>query len=314
MTSTADGPCRRISGAAPRASSSSVNWIARTALARGSGTRLTFADSTTPSVPSESHQQLGQVERPIAAGELVEVVAHDAAQHLRVAPRHLVGVRARQLAHGAIAARLEAVAGAGRVERLGRERAEMRHRSVREHDVLLEHVVDGLAVVDRSGAARVVGHHAAQRGAAGGGDVRREAQPVRPQAGVELVEHDARLDACPAFLDVHIEHRVQILRGVHHQAGADGLAALGRAAPAQRDRAPEAGADADDGDRGPAACVAAPLPAVSACRRWRRWRRARATPRRSGFRRSSRRGACAPATRRPRATDRRGAAAGPRPP
>ena len=236
-----------MSGVAPSASSSSVNWIASTALAGGSGTRLTFGGEHDPERPLRPHHQLGEVERPIGARELVEVVAHDAAQHLRVAALDLVGVRARQLAHGAIAARFEAVARAGAVESLRRQRSEVHHRSVGEDDVLFEDVVDGLAVIHRAGAARVVGHHAPDRRPAGGRDVGGEAQSVRPKPGIELVEHDPRLDERPALVDVHVEHGVEMLRGVDDEARADGLAALRRAAAAQRERAAEARADPDDG-------------------------------------------------------------------
>ena len=55
-------------------------------------------------------------------------------------------------------------------------------------------MIDRLAVQNRPRAARVVGDHAADGGAAGGGDVGREPQPVRPQLRVQVVEHDARLD------------------------------------------------------------------------------------------------------------------------
>ncbi len=53
ITSTAEGPCSRIAGVARSASSRSANWIARTALAFGSGTSRIFASRTTARVPSE---------------------------------------------------------------------------------------------------------------------------------------------------------------------------------------------------------------------------------------------------------------------
>jgi hypothetical protein len=195
-----------------------------------------------------AHEQLGQVERPVAAGELVEVVAHDAPQHFGVAALHFIGVRPGQVAYGPVAARLEAVAGARGVERLGGERAEARHGSVRQHDVLLDDVIDRLAVVHRPRPARVVAHHAAYGGAAGGGDVGREPQAVRAKLRVQLVEDDAWFDARPAFGDVHLEDRVQILRGVDDEAGSDRLTALRRAAAAHGERTAGLGADADDLD------------------------------------------------------------------
>ena len=69
-------------------------------------------------------------------------------------------------------------------------------------------MIDGLAVEHGACAAGVVGHHAADGGAAGGGDVGREAQAVRLQAARSVVEHDARLDAHPALFDVQFEKRL----------------------------------------------------------------------------------------------------------
>ena len=116
------------------------------------------------------------------------------------------------------------------------QRAKVRDAAVRQHHVLLEDVIDRLAVDDRARAARVVGHHPADRGAAGGGEIRCESQSERSQVGVEIVEHDAGLDARPAFVGVDLEDAIQVLRRVEHQAGADRLAGLRRAAAARRDR------------------------------------------------------------------------------
>ena len=109
-------------------------------------------------------------------------------------------------------------------------------------------MIDGLAVQHRSRAARVVRDHAADGRAARGGDVGREAQAVRLQLRVQLVEHDARLDARPALGDVHLEDAVEVLRGVDDEAGADRLAGLRRAAAARRDRDAVAAGDLDRPD------------------------------------------------------------------
>ena len=116
------------------------------------------------------------------------------------------------------------------------ERPEMRERAVRQHHALLEHVIDGLAVEHRAGAARVVGHHAADGGAARRRHVGREAQVVRAQRRVQLVEHHAGLDARPSLVGIDLEDAIQVLRGVEHEAGADRLAGLRRAAASRRDR------------------------------------------------------------------------------
>ena len=69
--------------------------------------------------------------------------------------------------------------------------AELDDRAVRENCGLLQHVIDSLAVQNGSSAAGVVGHHAADGGAARGGDIRREAHAVRLQLCIQFVEDDA---------------------------------------------------------------------------------------------------------------------------
>ncbi len=68
---------------------------------------------------------------------------------------------------------------------------------------------------------------------------------MRPEYRVEFVQHNARLDADPALLDVQIQDAIVILRDVEHQAGADGLTSLRSAATAHRDRAAKRPADPD---------------------------------------------------------------------
>ena len=130
--------------------------------------------------------------------ERVEVVAADAAQHLGKAALDLGGVPHAELGDGAIRARLDAVAGAARASSCAAiERPEVRERAVGQHHALLEHVIDGLAVEHRPGAARVVGHHAADGGAAGRRHIGSEPQVVRAQRRVQLVEHHARARRAP---------------------------------------------------------------------------------------------------------------------
>ena len=123
--------------------------------------------------------------------------------------------------------------------------AQVRHRSVRKDDVLFEDVVERDAVQHRPRAGGIVGHHPAKRGAAGRGNVGRKPQVVRLELGVQLVEHDARLDTRGAPLDVNLQQPVDVLGGVEHDAAADGLAGLRRSSSAQRQRTAELVAEAD---------------------------------------------------------------------
>ena len=121
--------------------------------------------------------------------------------------------------------------GAGRLER-----AEMRDAAVGQDHALLDDVVDRLAVQHGSRAARVVGHHAADGGAARRRHVRSEAKVVRLERGVQFIEHDAGLDAGPSLVRIHLDETIQVLRGIEHEAGANRLAGLRRAAASRRDR------------------------------------------------------------------------------
>src|SRR6266545_1374163 len=112
----------------------------------------------------------------------------------------------------------------------------MGDRPIRQQHVLLEDVIDGLAVIHGSRAGGIVRHHPANGRAAGGGDIRREPKSVRAKHRIELVKHDPGFDSCPALLDVHLEDAVEILRRVDDDARADGLSRLRRPASAHRDR------------------------------------------------------------------------------
>ena len=189
--------------------------------------------------------QLGEVERPRGVGETVEVVAPDPAQDLRVPAVDLGRVGRRQLAHRPVAGALEGVGRAGRLELVRGERAQVGDGPVAERHVQVEHVIDGLAVQHRARPARVVADHAADGGPVGGRDVGGEAQPVRREVRVQLVEDDAGLDARPPLLGVHLEHAVEEPRRVELQPLADGLARLRGAAAARGDRHPVPARDLD---------------------------------------------------------------------
>jgi len=111
-----------------------------------------------------------------------------------------------------------------------RAERQMRLRSVRQHHLQLEDVVDRLAVED--GTARpleFVRDHfmAADRRAAGGGDVRRESQAMRPQLrrSTRRARRRASIHA-QRSATFDLENAIEILRGVELEAGADRLSRL----------------------------------------------------------------------------------------
>ena len=185
-----------------------------------------------------------QIDGLCGIGELVQVVAADAAQDFRIAAIDFGGVlggepRARS---GNTRLRVFRPWGSRRVDV-----AEVRDASIGEHDGLFEHVVDGFSVKHAAGAGGIVGHHAADGGAAGGGDIGGETQAVGRELRVQFVEDDAGLDARPALLGVHFENAVVVFRNIDADAFADGLAGLRGAAAAHRDGAAKAATDFEDG-------------------------------------------------------------------
>ncbi len=246
ITSTADGLWRRITGAADSDSSRSAKPITITALAFGSGTRRSFASSTTPERAFGADHDLGEIDRLRGIDELVQVVAADAPQDLRIAAVDFAGMFGGEAAAPCGSTRLRAYRPWElRCAAISRKCTMLPSES---SDRLLQHVIDGLAVQHAARAAGIVGHHAADGGAAGGGNIRREAQAQRRELRVQLIEHDARLDARPALLRVHFEHAVVIFRGIDLNAFADRLPGLRRAAAAHGDGTAEAPADLDDAD------------------------------------------------------------------
>ena len=86
------------------------------------------------------------------------------------------------------------------------------------------HVIDGLAVAQRTSAGRIVADHSADRGPVAGRDIRAEHQAQRLQMGIELVEYDARLDAHGHRIAVDDPDPVQVLGKVDDDRRADRLA------------------------------------------------------------------------------------------
>ena len=87
------------------------------------------------------------------------------------------------------------------------QRAERGRAAVGQDHVERDHVVDRLAVPDRTRAGRVVADHAADVRAAAGGHVGPELQSVLRGRGIELVEHDAGLHARGARLGIDFDPR-----------------------------------------------------------------------------------------------------------
>ncbi len=84
-------------------------------------------------------------------------------------------------------------------------------------------------------AGAVVADRAADRGAAAAGRIRAEHQAVRPQRGVEMVQHDARLAPHPARLRIDLHDPVQVFAGVYNHGPAHRLPGQAGAGAARQD-------------------------------------------------------------------------------
>ncbi len=167
-------------------------------------------------------QQVGHV--VTAGGDAVDVVTPHPAQELGPARRDLAG-----LARGDAAQPLDepaVIRVAVHLREIGRHLGEVPAFAIRHDRIDGTHVVDRVAVADGTRAAAVVAGHAAEGGATRGGRINRKEQPMRPELGIQLVEHDARLHAHATRLDVQMQDPVQMLAHVDHHAVAHGLAAL----------------------------------------------------------------------------------------
>ena len=83
----------------------------------------------------------------------------------------------------------------------------MHETAIGQHGFQLEHMIDRLAVEDRSCAAGIVGDHAADGCTIRGRDVRREQEAVGRKRQIQIIKYTAWLDANPAFLGVDLDAR-----------------------------------------------------------------------------------------------------------
>ena len=189
---------------------------------RGEGQRALGAD-----------QKMRHVVRRIARHQRIEIVAADAALHLRKPLGYLRGLAFAEIEH--VPEQGKPALGRVHPRQIPRHLAEMQARAVAQRGVHRQRVVAHGAVAQRTAAAGIVAGHAADGGARGGGDVDRKPQPVFFELAVEIVEHDAGLDHANAVFDVEREDAVQMLGEVDDNSLVDGLAALRGAAAARSD-------------------------------------------------------------------------------
>ena len=180
-------------------------------------------------------QQAVEVEVAVLGAQVRQVVAGQAAVERREGGLDQLALGVDDLPGGAVGRAGDVVARAERRERIVGQRAADQALAAEQHGLELEHVVAGLAVLAAALAAGVGGDHAADGGAVGGGEVRREEEPVGLERGVELVLDHPGLDAHPAVLDVDVEDGVHVPRDVDHQAVGERLAVGAGAAPARRE-------------------------------------------------------------------------------
>ncbi len=208
-------------------------------LVRGQGLQRELEASEPRERALRAHQQVREVVRRQRLHH-VEVVALDAPQHLRPSRFDLVPLARRDGVDASHQCAIPRRTGCD----LGR-RAERAALAVREPRLDREDVVHHVAVADRTGAARVVAGHAAQRRLRTGGDIHRVPESRRPQMCIQVIEHDAGLHPCGARLGVDLDDAIQMARRVDDECGTDRLTALRRAATARQHRHPGFGGNGD---------------------------------------------------------------------
>ena len=160
----------------------------------------------------------------------------------------------------------------------------MRERAVCQHHALLDHVIDRLPITP---SGRRSSCWPSCRPRWRGWPTRRPARSavVWPEHRVQIVEHHARFDPRPSLVRIDLDDAVRVLRRVEHQAGADRLAGLRRAAAARRDRHAVFRGNRDGADHGSVRLSESRRRAAGSGKRWRRMSKARAKWRRSEPRR-----------------------------
>ena len=184
-TSTAAGPCRRISGVAARASSRSANWTTSVALGARQLDQPQLRLDGHAQRPLRADEQVGEVEaQPPSPAPARERTRRGCSRRRGAGSWGSAG-RSRRRARPPAAGPRGSRRLPGRPARTwpraraSVERPQVDDAAVGQHGLQLEHMIDRLAVDDRARAGGVVGDHAADRRAVRGGDVRRELQPVR---------------------------------------------------------------------------------------------------------------------------------------
>ncbi len=199
----------------------------------------------------EGERALGTDQQPrhVVAGlaNAVDVVAADPPQNLGKAPLDLLGLAPVQGAHAGheLAIPLRHRAAIGISWKIPGHLAEPRRGAIGEQRVDAAHIVHHVAVAQRARATAVVGGHAADRRAAGCRRIDRKEQPVFAKEAVEPVEHDPRLDPCPAPFDIDRNHPVEMFAAVDDERPRHRLPALRGAAAARQHRHPLLARDRD---------------------------------------------------------------------
>ena len=180
-----------------------------------------------------THDEARHVE-VAAANELVEVVSGHAPLYLGVAGENFVAVFVADGKELAVDIGLEAVAPQLSLQLVARQRLEMGGVPVGEDHVHLLDVVDCLSPEDGVRAAGVVAECAADVAAVAGARVRRKEHVRGAYMVVELVEDYSGLHADPTLFRVDFDDVTHVLREVHDDGMAHGLARqAGAASPWQ---------------------------------------------------------------------------------
>ncbi len=191
-----------------------------------------------------AHQGLGEIE-VVLRQQGIQVVAGHPAGDTGIAAPHLGQVPVDEPSQPLVDLRATATALDDPGIVVVRRRPDPHPGPVVGEDVQPPHVVHGLPVRLRGGAARVVADHPAQRTVTVGGRLRPEIQPRAGELTVEIVQDDTGLDHTAPPLRIERHQAVAVLRPVEDDSGVGALPRQARPTTTGEHRRTELRADTD---------------------------------------------------------------------
>ncbi len=176
-----------------------------------------------------------QVE-PALGHEFIQVVAAHAAHDLGKTGRDLLALARDDLRDTAMDLSPKSRTVLRRLQFAVSQRPQGGTRAVAQVHIQRLHMIDGLSIPNGAGTGRIIADHAPQVGAVARRHVGPELQAMPRRRRVQLIEHDAGLNARGARLHVDFQNLVEVPAEIDDQAGPDRLAGQTRPSAARNQR------------------------------------------------------------------------------